>query len=1209
MEPPGGGAPFTKSWWLALAAVVICGPWPGWQPAPLALVSIVAGLALLARPRGRALLPWIAVACALPLAIGWAPSPPDAQQLSQRLSRHCEEMLGDASRVAVSPVVRRVFASTGEVADPERLFQALDRMIGRAPGRSAYLADDRGQLVAWSGDAREIPPGVRPIGQRRWSITWWAGSAALVVREPVMLEGRLVGAVTVVDRTPVVAHAIWGMRSGRGWLLSLGSGGGQDLGVIRAGRFPGVSVQVFLEKEPVTGPVVARWFPWGLLVLIGTVSVPLIAPVAVAAAGTAVGLTWPTMPPFLAGCALLLAGIAIGRCARRMPVAPARLLVLMTLAAVPVSALFLPSTVLAEWLPGTVFHPGWGAAWVVMAAWVATGWLRHDLRSSPWPRARLIIPLGVAVLMAVTQGLRVPKQIKVAQELRTAPALPAAAVDLDRFLPAPLSACHLSDLAPVLATRWKLNSWRRPVMLVVVGPDGAELSRWGAPSVGQGSTKLLETWQLRSGSQAAGEAELWVAVPPWSWLRGWPADGLNLDGATATVWFAALTRAGHAVASEREEIHGLGPEVAGKLFHAGGGWVLVGVGSDRRLAHVTRHGDWLVAAIASYPSLPVWLVRSLLASLWALAALLVAFPPRVRRDSLATFGGRLRLLVVGGVILPLVLLTLFLHQRLRQEEVRLARVIGGDGVQAARWTSQHLAGDLAVNAELAKWLARQVGGEVVLFDGATVVATSRPDLLTVGALPGLPDAVAFSRFQLGRSDPVVRRTGGRLLAAGGVSIEGRSLLLEMFLSDPVRRQDLPGVIDWLLVGALLSAVLTLFVTSRVEGRLGASLRDLVELARRLQRGDPVGEVPRPVERDLAEVLDAVKLMSLEVQRRERSLRSQEELLRITLSTLAPAVLVLDAAASVRFANPSADSLLKTDGELVIRHALEVAGQAGEGDRPVVSTVQPFPGTEVTWRLGVAEVPLPDGTRGLVAVVDDVSDVVRADRLQQLAQLARIVAHEVKNPLTPIRLWVQELEDALERRDPEVDVLLREACTEISTQVERLRHLASSFSNLVALERWEVEEVSVDELIDSALSGLAILERRGIGLIRDTSECRQCSVVGDRQWLRRALGNLIQNSVDALNSGPGEIAVRARCVAGTVTIEVEDTGGGVQPDQLDDLFNPHFSTTSSGTGLGLALVRQVVSRCHGSVTAANGEEGLVVRLELPRWVGETTPLLR
>jgi signal transduction histidine kinase len=129
-------------------------------------------------------------------------------------------------------------------------------------------------------------------------------------------------------------------------------------------------------------------------------------------------------------------------------------------------------------------------------------------------------------------------------------------------------------------------------------------------------------------------------------------------------------------------------------------------------------------------------------------------------------------------------------------------------------------------------------------------------------------------------------------------------------------------------------------------------------------------------------------------------------------------------------------------------------------------------------------------------------------------------------------------------------------------------------------------------------GLEILERRGIRITREIDSPRPPTVVGDRQWLRRALSNLLQNSVDALGEGPGEIVLRLKAEGDQVVLEVEDTGGGVPEDRLPDLFAPHFSTTTAGSGLGLALVRQVVTRCHGLVAARNGARGLVVRIELP-----------
>jgi two-component system nitrogen regulation sensor histidine kinase NtrY len=277
---------------------------------------------------------------------------------------------------------------------------------------------------------------------------------------------------------------------------------------------------------------------------------------------------------------------------------------------------------------------------------------------------------------------------------------------------------------------------------------------------------------------------------------------------------------------------------------------------------------------------------------------------------------------------------------------------------------------------------------------------------------------------------------------------------------------------------------------------------------------------------------------------------------------------------------------------------DAAESCGPGGEQVVDTVNPMPGRELTWRIGVAGAPLPDGGPGIVAVIDDVSDVVRADRLRQLNQLARIVAHEVKNPLTPIRLWVQELQEARQRRDADLDGLLDQACSEISTQVGRLQTMASSFSNLVALERWEPSTVDLARLVREVVGGLTVLEHRGIKVDLRVADEGRVAVVGDAHWLRRAVDNLIMNSVNAIGDVSGHVEIRVHRADGSVRLQIEDSGGGVPESQLDDLFSPHFSTTSGGSGLGLALVHNVVLRCQGRITAANGESGLQVRLDFP-----------
>jgi nitrogen-specific signal transduction histidine kinase len=1182
-----------RSWWLALAALALLTPWAGWQPPAWAGVGIAALLLVVSRPRGTGWLPWLAVGIGLVGILAGAGRPPSPERLSLQLDDHVKGLLHSAERAAADPELLRLFAGSGEALDPLRPFAILDREVGSRLGRTAYLADDRGRLVAWGGEERSYPYGVRPLGERRPGVVWSARGAVLYVREPVLVEGRLVGAITVADWTPLEGSTAWGLRAPLGRTLVLGQNA-PERQLLTAASASGVEVPVGLgttnRRQEV--PRAAAWLAL-VIVVIGwrprmawlVVVVAVVACLGGAGAEADVGLA----------VVLLLAGIAVHRSARALPAVWARLLVAGFVAALLACVVGAGAMSMSP-LPSHLLRAGLGGAWMLAMALAVSGWPRLAVRDPLTLELRLAVAGGIALVGLVLEVARVPLELSRAVRDGESVVLPRDDVALGEVLPAPTGACRLDDAAPALAERWGLARWQTPSELRLLDASSLELSVWGDLAPAGDSVRRIRQWQLQD--PPGSRLELWVATEPWAVLDDWNS-GQPLGAARRQpVWFAALTRSGTVAATLHPEIADLDAATAGGLYHAGGGWAWIRVGGERTLSRLQRRGEWLVAAIGRYPAPVVWVLRTAIAGLWALAGLLIALPPTLRREQLSTFGGRLRLLVAGGVVMPLAVLTVFLQLRLTGEAERFDQLVGLDALGAARYTANQLSGGFAVDDEIARWVSGGWAGEVLLFDEAEVVAVSRPDLLATGALPQLPPADALRSYLIGRNDAVVVRSGDTLVAVGPVELEGRRLLLELVRLDPRLEDSALAAVDWLLTGALLAAVLALALSSRIERRLSVSLRDLVLLSRRLLHGEPLPEVRRPVETDLAEVLDAVRSMNAEVQRRESSLRSQEELLRITLSTLVPAVMVLEAGGELRFANPSAEALRAEHGKRLLEVVHAVAARGVPDGSPLAETLQPVPGQETTWRVGVVGVPLPDGSRGLVAVVDDVTDVVRMDRLRQLNQLARIVAHEVKNPLTPIRLWVQELEAARRAGHPKFEELAGDACREIALQVDRLQDTANSFSNLVALERWQSEVFDLGELVTDTLGGLTIYQRRGIELVADLPGDGGCKVRGDRQWLQRALGNLVKNSVDAIGDGGGEVRVGVRRAGELVTLEVDDTAGGLPDHQLQDLFSPHFSTTTSGSGLGLALVQQVVTRCHGRVTAANGERGLAVRIELP-----------
>ncbi len=1181
-----------RTWLLALAALTVCGPWPGWDPGPLAMVAICSGLLVLARPRRISWLPWAAVATALAVGLWPRPSAVEPTQLEAGFRRHCRGMVGSAERLAGDEVLRRLLGAAGEAVDPGRPFAVLERAARGHDGRTVFLSDDRGEIIAWGGDDNRWPRAVRALGQRQWGVSWSAGGADLWLREPLLRQGRLIGTVLVVDRASLEGRQIWGMEAAVGRRIGIGNKDTDAFPVTFSGA-PGLEVPVFDVAPAAGGEPIWRWSGWLLAAVLAVWSVPTLSWLVVSVGGLSLASAAARPTGAVLAIVIVLAGAAVGRSTRALSPLWSRMAIAGAVtAAFGAAVLGVPASVF-QWLPVHLLEPGLGGAWMVALALAASAWpsLAHgELSLDRRLGAAVILALlGLAAVMA-----RVPIGLERAVHNESNVMLPRRELAAADLLPAQPGDVLLDDLAPVLAQRWGLGSWGRPSQLLVIDEEGREVSRWGDLSPAGAAIRMVRRWTLRPLN--GWSVELLVADEPWVWLRDWD-DGLGAMGRDG-MWYAVLTRSGEVAASLHPEIGGISAVRAGELYHDGGGWTWISVADRSRPARVWRRGQWLVAAVSPYPAASDWVVRTAIALLWALLGTLLASPPVVSRHQISTFGGRLRVLVAGGVVVPLVVLTLFLHERISTQESEQVQTRGLEALRAARYTATHLAGGVTVDDELARWLAEGWGGQVILWDGIDTAAVSRPDLVSVGRLPELPLPETFPPYLLGRDDATVKRREGGVVAAGPVNLQGRQLLLHLFLLDTATVGSELSAVDWLLTGALLSALLALVMTTRIQQRLSSSLRELVALARRLVEGQPVEPIRRPPETDLAEVLDAVSAMNEQVQRRERSLRSQEELLRITLGTLEPAVIVLEPEGSRRYANDSARLLEAEHGELLLDQVRNMVEDVTDGGS-LTKTVQPIPGRDLTWQIAVAEVPLPEGRGGFVVVVEDVTGLVRADRARQLNELARIVAHEVKNPLTPVRLWVQELQAALGKGDAELRSLTDEACREIAIQVDRLQETANSFSNLVALEEWRPEPVDLASLVGAGHSSPEIFERRGLEFRYEISSPRPCPVVADRTWLQRALSNLLQNSINAIGDGPGYVTVRVFEEALWVVLEVEDSGGGVPDDRLADLFAPHFSTTNAGSGLGLALVHQVVTRCQGRVHADRGEHGLRVRLEFPK----------
>jgi two-component system, NtrC family, nitrogen regulation sensor histidine kinase NtrY len=213
-------------------------------------------------------------------------------------------------------------------------------------------------------------------------------------------------------------------------------------------------------------------------------------------------------------------------------------------------------------------------------------------------------------------------------------------------------------------------------------------------------------------------------------------------------------------------------------------------------------------------------------------------------------------------------------------------------------------------------------------------------------------------------------------------------------------------------------------------------------------------------------------------------------------------------------------------------------------------------------------------------------LAQAERIAAWREVARRLAHEIKNPLTPIAMSVETLRDAHAKGRADFGEIFDEGTQAIGEEVRRLKRIVDEFSRFARLPAPECAPVAPEELVASVLA-LFPAPPPGVAVERAVAPGLP-PVRADRDQVLQVLLNLVRNALDAMPSG-GTLRVEARREDEGVGFEVSDTGAGIAPDDLDRIFEPYFTTKESGTGLGLAIARRIAEE-HGGRLEARSERG-------------------
>ena len=218
-------------------------------------------------------------------------------------------------------------------------------------------------------------------------------------------------------------------------------------------------------------------------------------------------------------------------------------------------------------------------------------------------------------------------------------------------------------------------------------------------------------------------------------------------------------------------------------------------------------------------------------------------------------------------------------------------------------------------------------------------------------------------------------------------------------------------------------------------------------------------------------------------------------------------------------------------------------------------------------------------------------LVQSERVAAWRELARRLAHELKNPLFPLQLTVENLIRAHQLSQQEFDEVFRESTETLGMEIANLKTIIGRFSDFSKMPRPELEQIDAKDVVARVRSLYANVSANGNGKIRiETSVADEpMPLTADPELLHRALSNLVLNAMDAMPDG-GKLVISAQPKSKTVELRVADTGEGLTPEECERLFTPYYTTKQHGTGLGLAIVQSVVADHGGTIAVESPASG-------------------
>lgn len=417
-----------------------------------------------------------------------------------------------------------------------------------------------------------------------------------------------------------------------------------------------------------------------------------------------------------------------------------------------------------------------------------------------------------------------------------------------------------------------------------------------------------------------------------------------------------------------------------------------------------------------------------------------------------------------------------------------------------------------------------------------------------------------------------------------------------------------------LMFAVTLAVLfgTIWTSIYASRRITIPITALAEATDKLAEGGYGHRVTVAATDEVGRLIDSFNDMSMQIAEQRdaltdtnRRLDSERAFMQTILDSVATGILTFSDAHEILSVNRAALGMLQIQSppdraqldQILTGDLSPLAEAVAEltvpGRPPRSREVTLIRGGELRY-LELAAARLAAGEGGWVLAIEDSTQLVQAQKLAAWNEAARRIAHEIKNPLTPIQLSAERIARKFRNEDPDTPQAVEEGTRTIVSEVSQLKRMVDEFSRFARMPAVHMRHAQLAAILQQAASLYRDVKR---GVTVSVSVAEDIELLMDPEQISRAVGNLLKNAVEATDAG--EIRVTARRAPHRVVIEVADPGRGVPDADKDKLFLPYFSTKGRGTGLGLAIVHRIVNDHDGRISVHdNHPRGTRFEIELP-----------